>query len=313
MNIAVTPLLLALLAAPLAAQVRPSGDSELLNYLRSPSADPSCGVCLGAARKHFAEREKAELDKKTAGMAPIPAGSYRLGSPDGIGDPDEAPAADIVLDAFFMDRTEVTLGDYLAFVKASGGNHPEWLKPGGRFNYETGADKYYRRLAVLIRTCDRCPAFGVSWEDAKAYCAYKGRRLPTEAEWEAAARAGSPAKYSFGDSPAPAGEYAWFEDNSAEVPHPVGQKKPNKFGIYDMHGNVWEWTADIYSAGAYSARPRRNPPAQSAGGREAVIRGGSWAFDADSMRSGNRASNRKPNDDIGFRCAVSESEIKNGR
>lgn len=306
-------LLLLLLAAPLGAQPAPFGDSELLNYLRSPASDPACGVCLNSAVKFFSDRAKAELEKKTAGMALVPAGAYRLGSPDGVGDPDEAPGADVVLDAFYIDRTEVTLGDYMAFVKATGGNHPEWLKPGGKFNYETGADPYYRRLAGVIKTCGRCPVFGVTWENAKAYCASRARRLPTEAEWEAAARAGSAGKYSFGDSPAAAGDYAWYEVNSGETPHPVGQKKPNKLGIYDMHGNVWEWTADIYYAGAYASRPRRNPPAQQTGGREAVIRGGSWAFDADSMRSGNRASTRKPNDDIGFRCAVSESELKSGR
>jgi formylglycine-generating enzyme required for sulfatase activity len=313
MNHTMSVLLLLLLAAPLRAQYIGNGGSELLNYIRSETADPACGVCLNAARKHVAEREKAELAKKTTGMSMIPAGKYLLGSPEGVGDPDEAPAAEILLDGFYLDRTEVTLDDYQAFVKATGGNHPEWLKPGGKFNYLTGSESYYKPMAAIITGCGKCPVFGVTREQAEAYCASRGKRLPTEAEWEAAARAGSAEKYSFGNSSAAAAEYAWFEDNSGERPRPVGTKKTNKLGLHDMHGNVWEWTADIYVSGAYAGRPRRNPPPQKGSGGESVIRGGSWAFNADSLRSGNRASTRKPNDDIGFRCAVSESFIKNWR
>lgn len=299
-----------LAAAPLSAQryAQSGRDSELFKYIIGEDADPACGVCLNYARKRLAAREKAELEKKTAGMALIPAGKYRLGSPEGTGEPDESPAREIFLDGFYIDKTEVTIGDYVAFARASAGNYPEWLKPGGKFNIDTGTEKYYKRLAAIIKTCDKCPVFGVAWEDAAAYCASKNKRLPTEAEWEAAARAGSDGKYHFGNSPAAAGEFAWYDDNSREVPHPVAQKKPNKFGLYDMHGNVWEWTADLYSKSYYEERPGTNPPASKAG-LEAVIRGGSWAFDADAMRAANRASTRKPNDDIGFRCAVSESEL----
>jgi formylglycine-generating enzyme required for sulfatase activity len=296
-------------AAPAAAQgrARAAADSELLNYIMGEGADPSCGVCLGAARRHMEDLARERLLKKTAGMAFIPGGPRRLGSPDGLGDPDERPAAEIKLSPFYIDKTETTLADYTAFARATGGNYPEWLKPEGKFNLVTGTEKYYRRLDLLIKTCPSCPVFGVSWDDAQAYCKWKKKRLPTEAEWEAAARAGSDEAYSFGASTA-AETYAWLETNSGETPHPVGTRKPNKYGLSDMHGNVWEWVADYYNKDYYATRPTRDPQGPETG-QEHVIRGGSWAFDAELARSGNRASTKRPNDDIGFRCAASEAEL----
>ncbi|HAT71839.1 MAG TPA: hypothetical protein DCS63_03390 [Elusimicrobia bacterium] len=298
------------LAAPLAAQrLSPAAaESELLNYMRGDGADPACGVCINSARRHLEDAAREKLLKKTAGMALVPGGKRRLGSPEGVGDPDERPAADIILPPFYMDKTEATIGDYAQFTRATSGNYPEWLKPGGKFNISTGSEKYYRRLEGILKACDNCPVFGVAWADAAAYCRWKNKRLPTEAEWEAAARAGSEEAYSFGNSRHAAEDFAWLETNSGEVPHPVGAKKPNKHGLSDMHGNVWEWVADLYDKAYYSRRPSRNPKGPETG-QEHVIRGGSWAFDTDSARSGNRASTQKPNDDIGFRCAVSESEL----
>jgi len=301
--------LLLLAAAPLAAQVSilKSADSELLNYIRGENADPACGVCLGAARRHSEEKARERIAKKTTGMAFIAGGPRRLGSPDGVGDPDERPAAEINLSAFYLDRTEATIAEYTAFARAAGGNYPEWLKPEGKFNILTGSDKYYRRLAPLINTCGSCPVFGVTWENAQAYCRAKKKRLPTEAEWEAAARAGSDEAYSFGASTA-AEAYAWVDTNSGETPHPVGTRKPNAYGLSDMHGNVWEWVADLYGKTCYAERRTRNPQGPEKG-QEHVIRGGSWAGDVYEARSANRAGTKRANDDIGFRCAVSETEL----
>jgi len=291
---------------------RESAKSGLLSYIQGPGADPACGVCLGAAQKFLDGKKKDEIVAKSAGMALIAAGAYHVGSPDSLGDPDEHPAAKITLDAFYIEKTEVTLKDYMQFVKTTAGNYPEWAAPNGKFNMETGKDDYYRRLKALVITCDTCPVFGVSWQNANAYCLWKKRRLPTEAEWEAAARAGAKEAYSFGDLPLGAGTYAWTEENSKNMPHPVGQKKPNKNGLYDMHGNVWEWVADVYDKKYYSARPANNPagPPQ---GKGHVIRGGSWAGDTESARSGNRASSKSANDDIGLRCVVTEAELTKPR
>ncbi len=299
-----------LLPSPAHSQRRAGAatDTELLEYMRGSGADPACGVCLNSANKSAENAIREKLLKKAAGMALVPADTRRLGSPEGVGDPDEKPAAPITLDAFYIDKTEVTLGDYTKFSTAASGNYPEWMKPGGKFNIYTGTDKYYRRLAGLIKTCGDCPVFGVSWADASAYCRWVNKRLPTEAEWEAAARAGSDGLFSFGNSPDAAGSFSWNETNSGGVPHPVATKKPNGYGLSDMNGNVWEWTSDFYGRKYYGARPSRNPAGPPLGD-EHVIRGGSWAGDADSSRSANRAGTSGPNDDIGFRCAVSEAEL----
>lgn len=293
---------------PLAAQRARYANSELLNYIRGDNTDPACGVCLTAADRHIEATTLERLQKRVTGMALVPGGKYLLGSPAGTGDPDEKPAAEINLSAFYIDKNEVTLGDYLHFARSTGGSYPEWSKPEGKFNIKTGSNKYYRRLEGITKTCDNCPVFGVTWEDANAYCRWKKRRLPTETEWEAAARGGSKEAFSFGPSETGAEAYAWLETNSGEIPHPVGTKKPNKYGLWDMHGNVWEWVSDVYNKAYYAARPARNPQGPDSG-TEHVIRGGSWASDAYSARSGNRAGTIKPNDDIGFRCSLSETEL----
>lgn len=300
--------LAALSAAPAAAQLssREKARADLLNYIYGEKADPACGVCLKAAEKFSEAKAKEVLAKKTSGMALLPATNYFLGSPDGQGDPDEHPAAEIYLDAFYMDKTEVTLKDYMEFANTTGANFPEWAAKNNKFNIETGKSPYYRRLKPLITGCPDCPVFGVNWNDARAYCFWKKKRLPTEAEWEAAARGGSRYPHSF--APQAAAPYAWTEENSGNIPHPVAKKKPNQYGIYDMHGNMWEWVADPYDKTYYATRPKKNP-AGPLMGKEHTIRGGAWSIDVDSARSANRASFSGGNDDIGFRCAASEKAM----
>jgi len=296
--------------APGAAVARYNGPlaDGVMSYVKSPEADKACGVCLASADVFLKEKRVAALREKTKDMVYLPAGEYQTGSPEGLGDPDEQPRHKVRLDAFYIEKYEVTTADYMKLVTATGANYPEWAKPGGKFNIDTGSEPYYKRLFGVFRGCPTCPVIGVSVKDAQAYCAAGNRRLPTEAEWEAAARGGSDAAYSFGESPAQAADYAWYDANSGGKPHPVGGRKPNKFGLYDMHGNVWEWVSDLYERDYYYKSPNRDPGGP-AGGAENVVRGGSWAFDADSLRSGNRASTYKANDDIGFRCAVSERAL----
>jgi formylglycine-generating enzyme required for sulfatase activity len=125
------------------------------------------------------------------------------------------------------------------------------------------------------------PVENAFWEDATEFCkklSEKTRqtvRLPTEAEWEYACRAGTQTAFSFGDDPSALGDYAWHAGNSGERSHPVGQKKPNAWGLYDMHGNIWEWCADRY--GKYPKGFATDPSGPTTGDTR-VSRGGSWRY-----------------------------------
>jgi formylglycine-generating enzyme required for sulfatase activity len=198
---------------------------------------------------------------------------------------DDVPVRRIHVDAFYMDRSEVSNESYAAFLKASGRPAPyHWGKQGvpeGKENH---------------------PVVNVSWDDASAYCAWQGKRLPTEAEWERACRGIAEGRmYPWGDK-APAPELAHFD---AEAPAPVCATKPNYFGLCDMIGNVWEWVADWYDRNYYESAPVRNPSGP-ARGLYRVLRGGSWfdqppLFLTCSYRSWARQAERSPT--IGFRCA----------
>jgi len=184
---------------------------------------------------------------------------------------------------FYMGVTEVTQAQYEAVM----GTNPSHFK---------GATN---------------PVEMVFWNDAAEFCkklSEKTRqtfRLPTEAEWEYACRAGTQTAFSFGDDPSALGDYAWWGRNSAKTTHPVGQKKPNAWGLYDMHGNVWEWCADWH--GAYPKDPVTDPSGPATG-RYRVLRGGSWSYvDADCFRCRFRLyydlAPSLRNFNYGFRCA----------
>jgi formylglycine-generating enzyme required for sulfatase activity len=158
------------------------------------------------------------------------------------------------------------------------------------------------------------PVEQVSWEDAQEFLrklnerekSGKPYRLPTEAEWEYAARAGTTTTYCFGDDPQRLGEYAWYSENSGSKTHPVGQLKSNAWGLYDIHGNVWEWVQDWFAEDFY--RQRSNPDRDPQGpdnGQYRVLRGGSWNLVAWGVRVADRywyePGSRHAN--VGFRCA----------
>ena len=137
------------------------------------------------------------------------------------------------------------------------------------------------------------PVEQVSWDDCQNFIAKLNEklpgqtfRLPTEAEWEYACRAGTTTDYSFGDNEAALGEYAWYTGNSGATTHPVGEKKPNPWGLYDMHGGVWEWCADWY-AGSYTAGDQTDPVGPSSGAGR-VLRGGAWYLDTAYCRAAFR-------------------------
>jgi formylglycine-generating enzyme required for sulfatase activity len=207
-------------------------------------------------------------------------GSFNLGSADG--DPDEKPVHPVILSDFWIGKTEVTNAQYRAFQSS-------------------------RSAAATLSTSlgdDQLPAVNVSWESAKAACEHWGGRLPTEAEWEYAARAGSQTPWSFGANEKKLGDYAWYEKNSDGKPHPVGRKKANAWGLYDMHGNAWEWVADGYrDYPADAAEAQRDPSGPTTG--DHLLRGGSFDNGARNLRCANRhpfTTGGELIKGIGFRC-----------
>jgi len=208
------------------------------------------------ATAHFRSVEKPKVP---SGMVSIPAGCFMMGSTDG--DYDEKPVHQVCLDAFSMDKYDVTQGAY----RAATGKNPSYFSNCG----------------------DNCPVEQVNWNEARSYCEGQGKRLPTEAEWEYAARAGTTTRYYWGNDTSEAGRYAWYSSNSGNTTHPVGQKEPNAWGLYDMVGNVWQWTADWYAKDYYGSSPERNPKGPGSGSLR-VFRGGSWRSAPAGLRSARR-------------------------
>jgi formylglycine-generating enzyme required for sulfatase activity len=233
-------------------------------------------------------------------MVAIPGGSFVMGSPAGEAGrgADEGPAHEVRIAAFWMERTETTWDEYdaFAFAQAIAAANPAPVTP------PAGADAITRPTPPYADESfgfgkGRQPVISVQYHAAMEYCRWlsektgKSYRLPTEAEWEYAARAGSPAAYSFGPSAGQLGEFAWFAGNSAGRPHPVGQKKPNRWGLFDMHGNVAEWVVDHYDAEQYAkVAPGTLGPVVLPDDRRYpyVVRGGSWEDPAPRLRSAAR-------------------------
>ena len=148
------------------------------------------------------------------------------------------------------------------------------------------------------------PVVGVAWDEARAYCEWAGLVLPTEAQWEFACRAGTKTRYYSGDGEEDLAKVGWYEANSEERLHPVGEKPANQFGLHDMHGNVIEWCRDVFDAGFYSKpeSTRKNPVCES-GSEYRVVRGGSWFYFAGYCRSAYRGRDHPSFRDggLGFR------------
>ncbi len=228
------------------------------------------------------------------GMAGVPAGPFKMGGVNGKYDVDETPPHVVILNGFYIDEKEVTNAQFAGFVSATG--------------YRTDAEKAGDKITWrTFNTPDRqrFPATYVSWDDAVRYCASAGKRLPTEAEWEKAARGTTPIVYPWGND---------FNDSlvntferGAGQPVAVGSYvRSGSYGVYDMIGNVWEWVQDWY--GAYSDKVQANPTGPGSGIQK-VIRGGSFKTklpDATTSARG-KASVDGRSDDIGFRCAKSAS------
>jgi formylglycine-generating enzyme required for sulfatase activity len=248
-------------------------------------------------------------------MVYLPGGEFLMGS--NAGNPDEAPPHRVKLTGFLMDKFEVTQG---MFAKAQLPNPSHWQEP-------------------------KNPVERVRWRDAKGYCnersrlegltpcynekteawdcdfAANGYRLPTEAEWEYACRAGTTEPYDFGGVDK-LRQYAWFDENSSERTHPAGQKKPNRWDIYDLYGNVSEWCEDVYRPTYYKESPVVDPHGPPSPGKDVkrVLRGGSWKAGAGMCRAAFRQGQRTGDTDAcfytdfcGFRCVRRATAVELGR
>ncbi len=218
----------------------------------------------------------------------IPAGEFMMGSSKG--ETNEHPAHKVFLDAYYINKQEVTVAQYRQYCSASGKAMP----PAPPWGWQ-----------------DSLPIGNVTWEDANAFAQFYGKRLPTEAEWEKAARADSATKYFFGDSPSKLGDYTWYKDNSNEMVHPVATKEPNAFGLYDIYGNAAEWCSDWYGADYYKHSPASNPTGPGSGPYH-VVRGGNYheqaVFCYSSFRYNFDVASFKGEVRgwfLGFRCASS--------
>ncbi len=240
------------------------------------------------------KKERGTVKPEEAPMATIPAGEFWMGVDGTIGLDDERPRHKVWLDAYFMDLYEVTTSRYAAFLAASGRAVP-WLWDS--VNLQLHGDR---------------PVIGVDWEDAEAYCRWAGKRLPTEAEWEKAARGTDERRYPWGNA-TPTADFAnhalgaRFSYNQVLTPVGRYEKGRSPFGLYDLAGNVWEWVQDWYAAAYYEQSPERNPTGPDEG-QFKVLRGGSWSDLPKYLLTYGRFKlpPTTRNSYTGFRCAKSE-------
>ena len=243
-------------------------------------------------------RPKKVIVKDLTPMVLVPAGEFTMGSNEG--NDDEKPVHRIHLDAYYIDKYEVTIGQYGEFLEANSFDPPPLWTTMAQPSYENR------------------PVVNVDWKDANNYCKWAGKRLPTEAEWEKAARGTDGRLYPWGNDPPDPLRANFGKDratwNNHEALVQVGQLKAGKspYGVYDLAGNVWEWVNDWYDPDYYATSPSRNPQGPSSG-KFKVIRGGSWDLAPENLRSARRDLNIPSTTDYdspayrnfnsGFRCA----------
>jgi len=289
---------------------------------RKPEEAPGASDSLTAAEIHKLILSK--LDVKSEGemksytnsipgspvsfaMVPIPGGEFLMGSPEGDPEakPDEKPQHKVKIDPFWMGRCEVTWNEFELFM------YPDEER---KFKDTMATDPYVDKISDAVTRPtkpyvemsfgmgrDGYPAISMTQHAANKYCEWLSAktgqfyRLPTEAEWEYACRAGSTTAYSFGDDPSKLDAYAWFTKNSDAKYQKIGRKKPNAWGLYDMHGNVAEWCLDQYEPNydAFAGKVAEEPWVVATKPYPHVARGGSWDDDPELLRSAARRASNK--------------------
>ena len=236
----------------------------------------------------------------SAPMVLIPAGPFPMGVPlgDRDGGRDEYPRHEVYLDAYMIDTYEVTNGRYLEFVKATGHRVPQNPINPTRNLWE--GDRITESIA------DR-PVVNVDWADADAYCRWTGKRLPTEAEWEKAAKGNHDWRFPWGNIE-PTTKHLNYNQRwiGEKTLMPVGSYEAGKspYGLYDMAGNVWEWVQDWYDPRYYEKTPKNNPKGPETGTKR-VLRGSGWQNETPTVRIFTRVDSDPAvrNESTGFRCA----------
>ena len=262
-------------------------------------------------------------------MVFIRGGTFRMGTDDGM--PHEGPAHEVTVKSFWIDRHEVTVAEFARFVEATRYvTEAERFGWSGVFDARTGdwtrvdGANWRQPEGIGSQAQPREPVTQVSWNDAQEYARWAGKRLPTEAEWEYAARGGlAGRRYAWGDDLRPHGRPVanWWQGHFPDRDTgedgftgraPVGSFAPNNFGLHDVAGNVWEWCADWFDESYYRRSPGRDPRGPE-GGAERVLRGGSWMC-SENFCTNYRVAGRghaTPDtglNNLGFRCARDADE-----
>jgi len=282
---------------------RPARASALACAAALALAPALVGGCGGGEPGATAAAPPTITTKSGAAMVLVPGGWFTMGS----GDPDQTdePPHRVYISPFFLDTCEVTQE---AYTQAMGSNPSKW--EGQRHPVE---QIRWAQAAAYCNARSRLEDLTPAYDPKTWQCDFDtdGYRLPTEAEWEYAARAATTTRYFYGDDPARLGQYAWFRKNETRGPRPVGRKQPNPWGLYDMYGNVWEWCNDFYDEDYYRQSPEKDPRGPPAG-KTRVLRGGCWNSRPDLCRSSYRNDEDPGYTDtcfgkdihgfVGFRC-----------
>ncbi|MBT8219408.1 MAG: formylglycine-generating enzyme family protein [Bacteroidia bacterium] len=267
-----------------------------------------CGLCMAVGMNVFKTYEqRIPGTEHFIRMIPIQGGEFRMGSlsSEAGHKKDEGPQHSVVVSDFWMAETEITWDQFSLFVERSIDDlQPEEVE-GMEVKIDvdgvTGATTPYLDMSFGMGT-DGYPATSMTQLGASRFCAWLSAmtgnfyRLPTEAEWEYACRAGSTSAYAFGEDSGDLDDYAWFVKNSESAYKKVKSKKPNSWGLYDMHGNVAEWTMDQYIAEGYKRKTKKtvsDPWVKPTKTYPKVLKGGSWKEEANELRSASKLASNK--------------------